>query len=469
MISKHTGILTIIIFLVLPWQLPAKDLLINLDKQEIDIPNRHYIIAKVINTTEDDHCIGYVLSSADYHRIPVYLEHGIEKDIATFLKNQMDGSIWGEALIIRINRLFIYEILFEESRISNVELNISFIKAESGHYTEIYRAALVSEKSTSFGKANHIRKNIAAAFQEAFNKFEQNRKSNRLISINLSKEELVQNPFKSFSEEAFVKTDRKKKGIFWTYDDFFFNLPDTTTKFFVNYRNKKSSNDSSVLIKNARIYLMKDNKKILSAWGFADGKNIFSKTGKYYFPIQITDSGYYIRLETMNNVSNVSFPIVMGGILGGAIGGAIAAAIAIPAGKAASVTKMVFKLDPVIGTYSFFKEKEFNKVESRVIFFSSGKNKPGQYLALFFNDEFVCKLYPESWYAITLPGNVKTIRVKLKSSKGPEYSNEIKPVLFQTHIYLCYDRKNKPPFFRKVTTDAAESMLGKLNPENRIK
>ncbi len=112
--------------------------------------------------------------------------------------------------------------------------------------------------------------------------------------------------------------------------------------------------------------------------------------------------------------------------------------------------------------------KPGNKViESKLIFYSPEKNQ--QTFQLLFNEELICNLPPGSWFETGLPSSTKTIKVRLISEDGKTFEETVIPRLFHKDIYICYERKKKPPFFRKLTSQAAESTMQDLVPANQVK
>ena len=166
----------------------------------------------------------------------------------------------------------------------------------------------------------------------------------------------------------------------------------------------------------------------------------------------------------MENRAAVTLGVIggtFGGIIGGAIGGAAAGFIS---GSGISGTQYL-KLDLNTGMFDVFLRPEDKMIRSYLTFYSSDKN--GQPFELLVNDKPVCRLVPGTWCKESFPSTSKSLNVKIVSADGKMFENTVIPRLFQNDVYICYERKKKPPFFRKLSADAAESIKQKLTADNQ--
>lgn len=124
------------------------------------------------------------------------------------------------------------------------------------------------------------------------------------------------------------------------------------------------------------------------------------------------------------------------------------------------------KYDLSSNNFDFFIDSKDKKIESKLIFYSSYKNETE--LSLYINDDFICRLKNDSWCEVIFPSSISEVKVALKSKQDTMYEDIVLTRIFYEYIYLCYERKKKQLFFRKLTESAAEETKKSLNKENRV-
>lgn len=433
------------VLLFIPGLSFAKEHVISLKKESLDILPIGYSITEVINVSGEDKYIGFRLSYSNFQKEPVLFQNGIAEDLATFLLPKIPKT--GTEIILRVNNIFHYEVLLEETMLVITEMNLSFIQKQGTTFIEIYRSAVSTHQSKKQSK------NIVACLELSFEQFNERASKNLLNTKEEPISQLLTNPLTYSSLEDFMKVDRTKKGLFWTYDDYFFNTPDTTEGFYVKYKDK---NNDSLIIKYAIPYLNSDEKFIKGLWGFADGETVYAKAGTRYLPLIYKADGIYVELKLPN-----SSAVIPAGMFGALIGGIIGAA-----NKSGTGGEQLLKHDLSSGSFDIYIEPDEKVILSTLIFYSPDKNE--EEFDLFVNDKFQCTLKSNSWFEVTFPSRTKTVNVTLKSLSGETFTDEIKPRLFYTDVYICYERKNKSAFFRKMAEDSANDFLEKRTDENQI-
>lgn len=448
------------IFLLLlvhiPLLLSAKEKIISLKKQMLQLPPAGFVVENVINASYDDMYIGFDLSTANYQKQPVRFAKNI-KDEFMFLFNKAEVQNAHKKIIIRINWIFLYEIQLEENTLSATELNLSFIEKKDTSYVELYRGAV------SVNEFHDQKKNIVKAIETCFDNFYHRYSENKLIPAEYPIRTLMDNPLKNEDIQSFMQTFRDYKGIFRTYDDFYYNTADIRTPFSIIYKDKIDKNDS-LIIKHAKAYNLSTTQKTsLDAWGFADSGRLFTRIGDRFFQLYPYDDGYYLQFRAENN-SAENMGAAIGGMMFGLVGGIISYAI-INAVPDASTNNQLLYFNLKSGSFDVFLGENEKAVESNVIFYSPAEND--QDFELIVNGKSKCILQPDNWYEMSFPPAAKSIDVQIKSKDGV-FEEDISPRLLYTDVYICYQRKNKPPFFRKVSYNTTKSTLEKLVDKNRI-
>jgi hypothetical protein len=444
----------IILIVFLPTCLMANEKVISLQSYYTEVELHNYYFEDIINVTGEVHYLGFVLSSVNFDKEPIRFE----KDLSTELKSYLNPLFRKKeiGITLRINKIFNYEILTSEGTQAFSEMNLSFLVKEGEYYSEIYRSAITAQ-----GRKH--KKIIMDAIDASLYKFEQRANRGKLDWNLVSAIEIDQNPILDFNYSKFNETNRSHtKGIFWDFDDYFYNTPDTNSDFLINYKEKISNGDKEVLMVHAIPKLKSDSIKVRNSWGFSDGERIFVKVGTKFIPLKETDEGIFldVQLRLGNNKNSIAFDVLFG-----AIGGAIVGLVSNESNSIVSKGTLL-KYDLSSNNFDFFIDSKDKKIESKFIFYSSYKNETE--LSLYLNDDFICRLKNDSWCEVNFPSSISEIKVALKSTQGTMYENVVPNRLFYENIYLCYERKKNQPFFRKHTESAAEEAKKSLNKENRV-
>jgi hypothetical protein len=444
-------LLTALTFLLLiPGMAIARDHVISLKPENAEFIPPEIRVTDVINVSGEEKYLGFTLSSSSFDKEPVIFNESISATLKSFLLPQNPNG--ENEIIIRVNNIFLYEILLEENILVTTEMNLSFIKLIDSTFVELYRSAVSSNKT------RNQRKNIVECLELAFDGFAKRSAANLVSTAKQPISQLMINPLDQFSFADFIAMDRATAGIYWTFDDFFYNTPDTIKKFYVDYKDKIDKSDS-LIIKHATPYFKIDGKEIKQAWAFTDGSSIFVKAGTRYFPLIEKDDGLFLDFKVQNY--SAVFPA---GVFGGLVGALIAGAISTAGGGQSG--EQLLELDLYSGSLNYYLETIDKAINSKLVFYSPDKNE--QNLELFIDEEFQCSLSSNSWFEITLPSTKKLLNATLKSATGETFSDEINPELFLTNIYICYERNKKPPFFRKVSDDATKNLLEDLTEETKV-
>jgi hypothetical protein len=436
----------------------AKNHVISLKAETADFIPPGIRVTDVINVSGEEKYLGFTLSNSTFDKEPVTFEESISATLKAFLLPQNPDA--ENQIIIRVNNIFLYEVLLEENSLVTTEMNLSFIKLSDTSFIELYRAAVSSNKT------RNQKKNIIACLQIAFTGFANRSAANLLNTAKQPISQLMTNPLDQFSLVDFLDMDRAKAGIYRTFDDFFCNTPDTLTKFQVDYKDKTDKSDSLV-IKHATPISIADGKEIKNAWGFTDGSTTFFKQNRRYYPLIEQENGLFLDYK-VQSYSAVFPAALLGGFLGGTIGGVIAGAItgAVATSNGGYHGEQFVEFDLISGSLNIYLKSNEKEVSSTLVFYSPDKNE--QTFDLFIDEKYRCSLSSNSWFEISFPSKKKTVKAMLKSSAGETFSDEINPELFSTNIYICYERNKKPPFFRKVSADATKNLLEDLTEETKV-
>jgi hypothetical protein len=164
------GFLVLIITTILV-KLYAQEFYIDLSKHEFNHLANDLIIDSIIDVRKDKNCIGYVYKGIQNKPTPAYLEKPLKLYLDKFLINNLEAKVNAEHLIIRINRLYIYEYIFYNMEIAFSEMNLSFIVKKGNNFFEKFQAGVFIESRGSIDATNKHGKNIINALDSCFKQY----------------------------------------------------------------------------------------------------------------------------------------------------------------------------------------------------------------------------------------------------------------------------------------------------------
>ena len=198
--------------------LSAKERSISLLKENINVSLPGYLIEEVINVSEDEYYIGFKLNNANFNKEPVKLEKGICNEFTSVFK-KIPANPASKKITIRVNRIFVYDVLLSESKLLGVELNISFVEKHDTYYIELFRSTV------SVNNRGSQKEQIIRALETSIKAFNIRNSIDKLNKYKEPIETLNQNPINEISLKSFMEVDRTKRGIFRTYSDFLLQYP----------------------------------------------------------------------------------------------------------------------------------------------------------------------------------------------------------------------------------------------------
>ena len=409
--------------------LVADEHYISLEKFKLNLDSLEFYIEDIIDVRQEKQCIGFVQKGINRQKIPAYFNKGIKEEFKGLLSKSLSRNNNSQPLIIRINKLFIYEVTYLDKEVAIAELNISFITKKNTVYYEIFMGGTAVEKY-GIDVTNSHGKNIKKAIEKCFNQFNERIREGKIKEKMLTLKELYINPLHNIKFEI-ITADNYKKGIFKTYFDFINNTPDTTKDFSIKYR-KSSDKEAS---KAVPIWNY-DNSKIVRIWGFSDGKKIFKNINNVYYALVKKNENFILYAYPPD-----AYPLdfgstaYLGAMMGGLIGALLFTAI-----EAATTKKIKYKIDYSTGMLSLFNKPIYKTIEARIYFCSSDYNTKGEELRLYIDDQLLCTLKRGTYYIMRTYPPVKSNKVCIKS-EYEEICQEITPKLFNTEMYLIRSKK----------------------------
>ncbi len=423
-----------LIFLTSLLSCHAGEFIICLAGKKLTNVLRGYYVGDVQLSHREDSCLGYLHPYSSKRFNPIFFEKNIRAEVKEFLVNSMPKQADLLPIIIRVNRIFMYQPTQGTQENTCLDLSLSFIiPTDKGLQEDFTSSASVSvyQKNLPASLAGVIVK----AFDQCFSQYTYRLNKGLLVPDIITPEQLRENPickpgyFKCFTSKNPIK------GIYRTWFDFRDNLPDTAIDFkILHHYNTDNPKLSKAYLK------FSNGAEPKEIWGFCEGDSVYINWGQSFS--LLTKEGYtlstYCRSAefTRDVVSAAIFGWFFGGLIGASVTGGVAAVSSDPdlAEK--------FKLDLFNGKLLPYEAADYTLISSRVVFFMSKVSDPRATLGIYIDGQLLCEMIPGHYFTVDLSCHHSTADIKLVSSVGSEKTEQIALELFSTDVYLLKVNKN---------------------------
>lgn len=413
---KH--LFVILISLFFSATLYSRNKIINLDNQKLNIALGKYRIDSVIDARPDKTSLGYVYKGLRNRKVPVYLEAPLTSYLNTLFIYNNTPIENAEHIIIRVNKLFVYETLYQNIEYSHCEINVSFISKKDNKLIEKFESSALITNESGFDATIKLKKNIVEALNSSVY---QSTKRNSTGKLEESKEirpsELGKNPLNSPPSYKVLNVDHFPKGIYRTFADFRDYTPDTSANFTVEYKIKKDS------IKHTYIRDIHGNL-VDNIWGFSNDSINFIRTGLSYQPLTKEDNIFTLKHTPPDYIARVLSSYSYGGLLFSII-------------MAHSIKKIKYKLDLSISGILPFDYTKTSEFKSDIVLLSSEYNSPDTKLKVIANGIEQCIL-PTGAYTV-LSFNSSTSKAQIEITQGKKIDNITSILFYLQQIYTSSD------------------------------
>lgn len=395
---------------------------IKLEDERIRLDKYLINIDTIINVCEEKECIGYIRRDLSSKVIPVYLDKPFDQFLHETLYN-FDSNVKTENLILRVNKLQIYENINSGNINSTVELNISFITKSGDKYYEKYQAATAITSIMGIDSKNMHKKSIIKALESCFLQYYHRSRLQRFSSQDLTTEtQLNINPLRI--QKFKIQTKPKlTKGIYFSFADFRDYTPDTTKQFII--KNTSTNNHSTTAI------LRSPNGNDFShIWGFTDGEAHYKQIHNEFNAL----------IENQNGFTLYDYPpeFELNSVALGFVGGLLLQSI-----YALNVEKIGYTLNLTNGKFYPSNYIGEDKTESNTIVIFSKYSKTDDNIELFVNGKKTGKLRKGTYKSLIFGSDTERFELGVKDSKGLTAYQTVEPVLFNTGLYLAKLNKGK--------------------------
>ena len=239
----------------------ANDFIISLRGQKLTSDSLSYKIDKIIDARVEKNCLGFVHAGVINRKTPAYFKESFKNELSVLLN--FSGVKYGNrSIIMRINRLMIYEAVSGAQMTGFAEANVSFIEQDGDSFYELAEIVYTSSARGMEVTVLHA-ENIQKAISHCLSYFEK-RLSDNTIKRRFLGKSVFEN--EDSEERNYLQSEpNSERGIFWTFADFRDNLPDNSVQFQVKYiRSRKGKVISASPRRTENLKVIRD------AWGFTE-------------------------------------------------------------------------------------------------------------------------------------------------------------------------------------------------------
>jgi len=442
------------ILLIITFKLSAQEFNIELTNGKHQLSFDNLRIDSIIDARIEKKYVGYVNVST-----PAFFYSSLADYLKSLLSNQNYTRNKTGNLIIRVNKLLIYDQLSMNSQSTNIEMNLSFIEKIDNKYYEVFQSAVNHMKNTNYASKSIYNQNIITAFETSINQYLERKNSGIINNNKINITVLSENPLANKSEYQINKIQKFRKGIYYSFYDFRDYNIDTLSYFTVIYQDKKNRTGE------ASIREVNDDT-LKEIWGFSDGEQNYCRLGSSFYPLIHEDSLFSVNnypKETTNSIYPVfgSF-----GLIGAVAGSLFASANDGETGTFRSNTHEKYSLN--LNNEKFYPSNEPSelKIQGNIVIISTQFNKADSKLEVYVDGNKKCDLTKATYYKYDFNSTKKEFEICIVFN-GEKFCYTSKPLLFNSEMILLIIKGNKV-VIEKVNMYIKSDLISAIE-KNKIK
>jgi hypothetical protein len=424
----------------------------SLKNQILSLETHDFYIDSVIDGSNQNGCIGFVLRGIDLRQTPAYFEQPFCNELLDFFSTNIPKHNGDRPLIICINKLLVSEYEVSEIFINVVEINISFLISRDGHYFEIFRGGANSDRE-GMGTGSKER-NIALTLFYIFDDF-----IFRSTQATLYEKEIVlNNPAGGIAPESF-KIEQVKdtiKGIFYSLYDFLEYNIDTLARFRIDYIPPTEKRPEG-----ANPKWIHDNSSIADIWGFSDGHRFYMRVNNEYYPLYQKDSHYRVTAYKKGTSFGDLGPLIGLSLFAGVAGAAFGVMV-IPIANIEKAEIMELQVELQSGLIMPSDFTDYKEMNSRIVIYLSKYLKPDVSMDVIADGELLCTLTRNSYYFLRLSPENTQVELCLNAS-GQQLCEKIQVLPYESRVYLCKVKEGEAPVKEELGQTMRLNILEKVN------
>ncbi|MCX6306359.1 MAG: hypothetical protein NT040_15460 [Bacteroidetes bacterium] len=436
----------------------CEDFTITLDGRKLSSPLSRYYIADVFLGQKEDSCVGYVHPYGPNRINPVFFKRNIREEVKNFLLGSMPVQTGLNPLIVRVNRIYMYEVTKGTYEYTGIELGLSFICPRDSGLVEDFTSAVsleIFQKNipAGFGQV------VAMAFDQCFSQYADRMEQGLTRPKVITTEQLGQNPINKHECLNCFSALKPRKGLYHSFFDFRDNTPDST----VDFKILHDYNTGQPLLSKAFLKFPKGYKPG-EIWGFCEGDSVYFNNGRSFSALTLEGDLFVTFNRSSEFTRDVVSAAIFGGVFGGVIGASLLGGVAAVSSDPDLAAK--FKLDLFAGKLLPYDEADYTRISSRVVLFLSRVSDPGVSLAVYVNGERQCEMLPGNYVTLGLSCHYPVARIRLVASSGGETAGDIPVELYKTEVLLLKVKKNHEVVISHLHDQMKKDLLKKRTIEN---
>jgi hypothetical protein len=437
----------------------AEEISISLGGRKLSIVIPGYYITDVVLSQREDSCLGYLHPFGPNKCIPIFFGNSIRSEVKEFLMNSMPEQAEMKQVIIRVNRIFIYQVSVRERDYACLDLSLSFIRPGK-NLTEDFTSAVTVSEVQHFHPKN-LGQLMVNAFDSGFSQYLKRLKLGLLVPVMITPEQLRENPLSQPGYYKCFTAKKPRKGLYRTFFDFRDNLPDTSFDFKILHDYNKNHP------KLSRAYLkFSEGSKPGKFWGFCEGDSVYFNGGRSFSLLTHEGDQYTTYNRSSDYSRDVASAAIIGGIFGGFLGASLFGGIAAVSSDPDLMVK--FRLDLFDGKLLPCDARDYTMVSSTIIFFLSKVSDPGATLSVFVDGQLRCEMKPGNYFTLDISCHYSIANIKLVSSTGGEVTEQLEANLLKTEVYLLKVKKDHTIFTGRLFDQMKTDMLKERTKENTV-
>jgi hypothetical protein len=408
-----------------------------------------YYVERVINAQDDDTIIGFVQTGVFNKKRLVSFNTCIADEIGNYLKVVLPKTEDAVPLIVRVNKLNIFEVTDLNRETAYLELNLSFIRRDGSRYYHLFDAGTFIEQRDLIDVTHTHPENIVHGMVACFVDLRNALLTNRVDNLELSEKELSFNPLKDPSLYPIFHAGKIPKGVFRTFYDFRDCNADTHVPFEIQLKLKKDTSQSKVVLSCS--------SGADSFWGFSDGNFLYKRIGKYYYKLYPKQQAFISYVTS----KELSTDYAMAGYMAGLLGVLMVAAFE------RNIDEGTFRVDFYNGSLTPYSKPELKELYSKTVFAVSGSTDPTKSICLFVDNKFDIVMKGGQYYTLYLPPRAKKAVIELRID-SLHYTNTIFLNPFVSSLYYLHISKKKEILMELKTDDLKTALMNGMSDDNTI-
>jgi len=463
MIRRSSNIFPVLVFLpvFLSLTATAQNYPVNLDNVTVKCELQGYFVERVINASREDSVIGYVQKGVSNRVVPAVLRPSIGEAVGDLLKRSLPPGPGLKPLIIRINRLYIYEITYTTSEIGCIQLSINIIGREDSSCSDKFMAGVTFARHA--GDVTHLHpENIANALGICLDDFSRRQGRGLVKDRPIPANEISSDPLIPVTQFAAFHQGVGQPAVYHTFYDFRDGYPDLNFPYTVTLAKDKDTTIHRATLTGG------EKGAATKIWGFTDGLYTYVNAGKIFYRLKKTDKGFTTWIydrdikeeEIAGNIAlNTAMATYFGGIF---IGGLVGGLGALAAGT--SKEGAGYQVDFYTGSLTPQDLPDYLKLFSTLIFYVEGAS-PGVEVRVSYKGKEICRCRSGDYIRMELPSRYRTFSLTFATPDGPVTTQVITARLFNTDTYHVRVKKDKEIIVNPVFEELKKNILRSMTDE----